>query len=70
MIEAAAKPRLSPGQRVLVAVLGLLLVAVQAMLVVAYRNVGNTSRDFGTATDVQASLVGVQRGALKLGLEV
>jgi hypothetical protein len=37
MTEAAAKPRLTPGQRVLVAVLGLLLGAVQVMLVVAYR---------------------------------
>jgi diguanylate cyclase (GGDEF)-like protein/PAS domain S-box-containing protein len=70
MIEAAAKPRLSPGQRVLAVVLGVLIVTVQVMIVQAYRNVGRTTTSFSYATDFVTGLANVQREVVKLGLEV
>ena len=65
-----ARLRLSPGQRVLVTALGLLIVAVQVMIVFAYRNLGSTTSSFGTATDVVTGLARVQRGIGQLQLDV
>jgi diguanylate cyclase (GGDEF)-like protein/PAS domain S-box-containing protein len=70
VIEAAAKPRLSPGQRVLAVVLGVLIVTVQVMIVQAYQNLGSTTASFGFATDTMTGLANVQRETLRLGIEV
>jgi diguanylate cyclase (GGDEF)-like protein/PAS domain S-box-containing protein len=68
--EVAARLRLSPGQRVLVTVLGLLIITVQVMIVLAYRNLGNTTTSFGTATDVVTGLSRVLREVGQLQIEV
>ena len=68
--EVAAKLRLSPGQRVLVTVLGLLIVTVQVMIVLAYRNLGSTTTSFGTATDVVTGLSRVLREIGQLQIDV
>jgi hypothetical protein len=65
MVEAPARPRLSPVQRVLVAALGVLIITVQVMLVFAYRNLGKTTVTYGTATDVVTGLARVQRETLE-----
>src|SRR6266545_2739807 len=70
MSEPTARPRLSLGQRVLAAVLGLLIVTVQVMIVQAYQNLGRTTAAFGTATDVTAGLARLQLEVLRLGIEV
>jgi diguanylate cyclase (GGDEF)-like protein/PAS domain S-box-containing protein len=70
MPEQTARPRLSLGQRVLAAVLGLLIITVQVMILQAYQNLGATTTSFGTATDVVAGLSRLQRETLRLGLEV
>src|SRR6266498_1023544 len=70
MSEPTARPRLSLGQRVLAAVLGLLIVTVQVMIVQAYQNLGTTTAAFGTATDVTAGLARLQLEVLRLGIEV
>jgi diguanylate cyclase (GGDEF)-like protein/PAS domain S-box-containing protein len=70
MPEVTARLRLSPGQRVLVTVLGLLIVTVQVMIVLAYRNLNSTTASFGTATDVVTGLARVQREIGQLRIEV
>jgi diguanylate cyclase (GGDEF)-like protein/PAS domain S-box-containing protein len=70
LVEAPARPRLSPVQRVLVAALAVLIVAVQVMLVFAYRNLGKTTVTFGTATDVVTGLARIQRETLELAIEL
>jgi diguanylate cyclase (GGDEF)-like protein/PAS domain S-box-containing protein len=70
MPEVTARLRLSPSQRVLVTVLGLLIVTVQVMIVLAYRNLGNTTTSFGTATDVVTGLARVQREIGQLQIDV
>src|SRR6266545_5072613 len=70
MPEPTARPRLSLGQRVLAAVLGLLIVTVQVMIAQAYQNLGSTTAAFGTATDVTAGLSRLEREILRLGIEV
>jgi hypothetical protein len=70
MVEAPARPRLSPVQRVLVAALGVLIITVQVMLVFAYRNLGKTTVTYGTATDVVTGLARVQRETLELAIEL
>ncbi|HEX6675016.1 MAG TPA: EAL domain-containing protein [Actinomycetes bacterium] len=70
MPEVTARLRLSPSQRVLVTMLGLLIVAVQVMLVLAYRNLSNTTASFGTATDVVTGLARVQRELGQLQIDV
>src|SRR6266508_1244884 len=70
MSEPTARPRLSLGQRVLAAVLGLLIVTVQVMIVQAYQNLGTTTAAFSTATDVTAGLARLQLEVLRLGIEV
>jgi hypothetical protein len=70
MVEAPARPRLSPVQRVLVAALGVLIITVQVMLVFAYRNLGKTTVTYGTATDMVTGLARVQRETLELAIEL
>jgi diguanylate cyclase (GGDEF)-like protein/PAS domain S-box-containing protein len=70
MPEVTARLRLSPSQRVLVTVLGLLIVTVQVMIVLAYRNLSNTTASFGTATDVVTGLARVQRELGQLQIDV
>jgi diguanylate cyclase (GGDEF)-like protein/PAS domain S-box-containing protein len=70
MHESLVRPRLSLGQRVLAAVLGLLIITVQVMLAQAYRNLGSTTTAFGTATDTTTGLTRLQREVLRLALEV
>lgn len=70
MVEAPARPRLSPVQRVLVAALGVLIITVQVALVFAYRNLGKTTVTCGTATDVVTGLARVQRETLELAIEL
>jgi len=66
----AGRPRLSWGQRVLVAVLGVLIVAVQVMIVRAYRDLGSTIRSSDTTTLVLTDLHNAHREAFKLELSV
>jgi hypothetical protein len=70
MVEAPARPRLPPVQRVLVAALGVLIITVQVALVFAYRNPGKTTVTYGTATDVVTGLARVQRATLELAIEL
>src|SRR5919197_2524198 len=70
MHESLVRPRLSLGQRVLAAVLGLLIITVQVMIAQAYRNLGSTTTAFSTATDTTAGLARLQREVLRLALEV
>jgi diguanylate cyclase (GGDEF)-like protein/PAS domain S-box-containing protein len=70
MPEVTARLRLSPSQRVLVTMLGLLIVTVQVMIVLAYRNLSNTTASFGTATDVVTGLARVQRELGQLEIDV
>jgi hypothetical protein len=46
MDDAVGGARLSWAQRVLLAALGVLIVAVQFMIVQAYRNLGSATRSF------------------------
>jgi diguanylate cyclase (GGDEF)-like protein/PAS domain S-box-containing protein len=70
MAVAAGRPRLSWPQWVLVGVLGALIVAVQVMVVQAYRDQGSTIRSLDTATEVLTDLNNAQREAFRLALAV
>ena len=70
MPEVTARLRLSPSQRVLVTVLGLLIVTVQVMIVLAYRNLGTTTTSFGIGADVVTGLSRVLREVDQLQVDV
>ncbi len=70
MQEAMSTLRLSWGQQVLVAVLGVLIVAVQFMVVQAYRDQGSTIRLLDTTQEVLTDLHNAHREAFKLALTV
>jgi PAS domain-containing protein len=70
MEQPAGRPRLSWGQRLLMVVLGALIVAVQAMILQAYRDQGSTIRSLDTATEVLTDLHNAHREAFRLALAV
>ncbi|HEV8652367.1 MAG TPA: bifunctional diguanylate cyclase/phosphodiesterase [Actinomycetes bacterium] len=70
MDDTAGRARLSWGQRVLLAALGVLIVAVQFMIVQAYRNLGSTTRSFDTATEVTTDLHHVGEETLNLAVTI
>jgi len=70
MEVAAGRPRLSWAQWVIVVVLSVLIVAVQVMVVQAYRDQGSTIRSLDTATEVLTDLNNAQREAFRLALAV
>jgi diguanylate cyclase (GGDEF)-like protein/PAS domain S-box-containing protein len=67
---AVAGPRLSWGQRLLAVALGALLLAVQVMIVQAYRDQGSTIRSLDAATVVLTDLHNAHREAFRLALAV
>jgi len=70
MEETAGRPRLSWAQKALVAALGVLIVAVQVMIVQAYRNLGSTTQSFHIATEVTTDLHNAHREILELAVTV
>jgi len=70
MREAAGRLRLSWAQRVLMAVLGVLIVVVQVMIVQAYRDQGSTIRLLDTTQETLTDLHNAHREAFKLALMV
>jgi diguanylate cyclase (GGDEF)-like protein/PAS domain S-box-containing protein len=65
-MEQASRPRLSSSQRVLMAVLGVLIVAVQVMILQAYRAQSSTIRLLDTAQEALTDLHNAHREAFKL----
>ncbi len=70
MEEMAGRPRLSWGQRILIVALGVLIAAVQAMIVQAYHNLSGTIRSLDTATEVLTDLHDAHRETFRLALTV
>jgi diguanylate cyclase (GGDEF)-like protein/PAS domain S-box-containing protein len=70
MEEMAGRPRLSWGQRILIVALGVLIAAVQAMIVQAYHNLSGTIRSLDTATEVLTDLHNAHRETFRLALTV
>ncbi len=70
MEQAGSRPRLSWGQRVLMAVLGVLIVVVQVMIVQAYRAQGSTIRLLDTTQEALTDLHNAHREAFKLALTI
>jgi diguanylate cyclase (GGDEF)-like protein/PAS domain S-box-containing protein len=68
MEVATGRPRLSWGQRGLMVVLSVLIVAVQVMIVQAYKDQGSTIRSLDTATEVLTDLNNAHREAFTLAL--
>jgi diguanylate cyclase (GGDEF)-like protein/PAS domain S-box-containing protein len=69
-MQAAGRPRLSWGQRILVAVLGVLIVVVQVMIMRAYRDQGSTIRLLDTGQEILTDLHNAHREAFKLSLTI
>jgi len=70
MEQPMGRPRLSRSQRLLMAVLGVLIVAVQAMILQAYHDQGSTIRSLDTGTEVLTDLHNAHREAFRLALTV
>ncbi len=70
MQKAAGRLRLSWAQRVLLAVLGVLIVVVQVMIMQAYRDQGGTIRLLDTTQETLTDLHNAHREAFKLALMV
>jgi diguanylate cyclase (GGDEF)-like protein/PAS domain S-box-containing protein len=69
-MQAAGRPRLSWGQRILMAVLGVLIVVVQVMIMQAYRDQSSTILLLDTGQEVLTDLHNTHREAFKLTLTV
>ena len=70
MRETAGKPRFSWRQRLLVVVLGVLIVALQIMMVETYQNLGRNIRLFAGTTQKTTDLYNTHRETLQLELAV